>query len=177
MNHQPFRDWLLSDEDLSVEQTQGLQEHLRTCESCRKIETGWVEVDALFHKVPQSEPVPGFTSRWQEHLAVHQHKKQHRRAWIIIGLTTVVVAFILILLGFQIWSILESPGPLLLGWLSRLIGLVSIYYTFQDIYSIASENISIFSVLGLFFMVGIISFMSVLWLTAYRKLSMARRLV
>ena len=38
MNHQPFRDWLLSDEQLSTEQTQALQDHLSSCETCSQMD-------------------------------------------------------------------------------------------------------------------------------------------
>jgi hypothetical protein len=45
MNHQPFRDWLLSEEKLSIDQTQALKDHLHSCESCSQIEAAWLEVD------------------------------------------------------------------------------------------------------------------------------------
>ena len=175
MNHQPFRDWLLSEERLSEAQTKTLQEHLLTFEPCRQMESAWMEVDSLFQKVPQVEPAPGFTSRWQSHLAAHQQQKQYRRAWTAIGLTAGIVALMLVLSGALILNILEAPDTILVVWLSRLIGLASIYYAVQDIFSSISGNISIVTAVGMFFLVGIISFMSVLWLTALRKFSMVRR--
>lgn len=175
MNHQPFREWLLSEEQLSTDQTQALQDHLHSCESCSQIEAAWLEVESEFHKIPQVKPEPGFSARWQAHLAEYQHGRQQQRGWLTIGFIALVATSLLVLLVTQLWSLLQAPGPYLAVWFNRLLSLVPIYYAFQDIFRSFTGNIPIFTFVGMFFLVGIISFMSVLWLTAYRKLSMARR--
>jgi hypothetical protein len=177
MNHQPFREWLLSEEHLSVEQTQALQDHLASCESCSQIESDWNELEVVIQKSPQIEPAPGFTRRWQVNLVEYQSVQQKRRGWLTIGVTSLIVTSLLVLLITQLWSLLQAPGPYLAVWLNRIVGVVSIYYTIRNISSSFSWNIPVYTFIGLFFLVGMISFMSVLWLATYRKFSMARRAI
>ena len=178
MNHQPYRDWLLSEQDLSVEQSQALKDHLQTCESCSQIESAWVELETVIKKsVRQVEPASGFTDRWQVHLADYQYHQQKRNGWLTISFTTLIVTTLLVILTTQLWSLLQAPGPYLAEWLGRMVGVISIYYTIQNLISPYSWQIPVFTFIAMFFLVGIISFMSVLWLATYRKFSMVRRVI
>jgi hypothetical protein len=176
MNHQPFRDWLLSEEKLSADQIQQMQEHLQSCESCRQTEVAWLEVESAFHKIPQAQPAPGFTNRWQTHLAEYKERKQKRTGWITIGFTIVIIISLLSILTTQLWSLIQTPGPYLAEWFTRIFSLVAIYLTVQDMFRSFSGSIPIYFT-GMIFLVGIVSFISVLWLATYRKLSLARRIV
>ena len=61
MDHQPFRNWLLSEEQLSAEQNQSLQEHLASCESCSQFKSSWKELDLFIPKFSsQVAPECGF---------------------------------------------------------------------------------------------------------------------
>ena len=177
MNHQPFRDWLLSEEKLSADQIREMQEHVRSCESCRQIEGAWNQVESAFRAIPQAQPAPGFTNRWQANLAEYLAHKQKRRGWMMIGLNVVIILSLLVLVVSQLWALIQAPEPYLVAWFTRFFSLVTIYFTLQDLYRSFSESIPLLSFVGMFFLVGIISFMSVLWLTAYRKLSFARRII
>jgi len=176
MNHQPFRDWLLSEEKLSASQILQMQEHLQSCESCRQTEEAWLEVESAFQKIPQVLPVPGFTDRWQTHLTEYKKHKQKRAGWITIGFTVVIIISLLGLLITQLWSLIQAPGPYLVEWFTRIFSLVTIYLTLQDMFRSISGTIPLY-IGGIFFLLGIVSFMSVLWLATYRKLSLARRIV
>jgi hypothetical protein len=177
MNHQPFRDWLLSEEKLSADQMIALQEHLQSCESCRQTDIAWLEVESTLHKMPQAHPAPGFTNRWQAHLSEYLERKRKRRSWIIIGLNVVIIIVLLGMLTNQIWSLLQAPGPFLVSWFTRLFTMVTIYYTLEDLLPSFSGSVPFLAYVGMFFLVGIISFISVLWLATYRKLSFARRII
>ena len=175
MDHQPFKDWMFAREELSPDQARTLQEHLQACESCRQSESAWSEVELSFRRVPLVMPAPGFTTRWLSLKAQHQARLQKRKGWISIGFTVLIVASLVILLGVQIWSLVQAPGPYLAEWMNHLVGLIAIYFRFQDIFSSYTPGITLYTFLGLFLLTGIVSFMSVLWLATYRKLSMARR--
>jgi len=177
MNHQPFRDWLLSGEKLSADEINKLQEHMQSCESCRQTESAWHEVESVMRAIPQVEPEPGFTNRWQVHLAAYLEQKQKRRGWMMIGLDVVLIGFLFGLITNQIWSLIQLPGPFLVAWFTRLFSLVTLYYTFQEMFSSYSGNIPFISIVGMFFLFGIVSFMSVLWLATYRKLIYVRRII
>jgi hypothetical protein len=175
MNHQPFRDWLLSEEKLTSDQTQALQDHLLSCESCSRIEAAWTEVEMEFNKIPQVNPAPGFSTRWQTNLAAYQLRNQKKRGWLIIGFTGLMITILLVLTTTQLWSFFQAPGPFLTTWFLHLVNLVSIYFTIQEIIQSIPGSLSIYTFIGAFFLVGMASFMSVLWLATYRKLIMVRR--
>lgn len=177
MNHQPFREWLVSEESLSTEQSQALQDHLSTCDSCSQVESALKEVELAIRKVPQVEPALGFRMRWQEHLSEYQSHRQSRLGWISIAATVLIATGLLVVLATQLWSLIEAPGPFLAVWLDRLVGIAAMYYLLRDVASSFTWSTSFYTFIGMFFLMGIISFMSVLWLVAYRKFSLARRAV
>jgi anti-sigma factor RsiW len=86
MNHQPFEQWMLDDEDLDQEQERALQEHLRSCESCEQLAQSWQAVRHEIEADPQVAPIPGFTPRWQVRLVKKRAEQQRRLAWGIFGL-------------------------------------------------------------------------------------------
>jgi len=177
MNHQPFRDWLLSDEQLSTDQTQALQEHLQSCEACSQLQSAWSEVESVLHQSPQVSPLPDFTNRWQEHLAEYQHVTQKRRVWLSFAITVGGVISLLVLLASQVWSFMQSPSQYLAVWFNSLLSLVSIYYALVDQFQSGNPYLPVYTLVGMFFLVGLISFMSVLWLATYKKISMRWRTV
>lgn len=177
MNHQPFRDWLLSDRALSTDQSQLLQDHLQTCGACREVEVAWTEVESAIHKTRQVMPNPGFTSRWQSHLAEYQDRIQKRKGWISIGIIIPIVVLLLGVSAAQIWRLVQAPGPYLAAWFTRIVDLLSIYFSIQNFLNPVHWDLPIYTFIAMFFLTGFISFMSVLWLTAYRKFSMARRII
>jgi hypothetical protein len=177
MNHQPFRDWLLSEDELSSDQSDLLQEHLKSCDSCSEIESAWLEVESACRKIPQVAPASGFTDRWQLRLAEYQNRKQKYHGWLTFGLTVLIVTSLSVILVTQFWSLLQAPGPYLAAWFSRFVDLISIYFSLQNRINPFYWDIPVYTFVGMFFLVGIASFMSVLWLAAYRKLSFVRRIV
>lgn len=177
MNHQPFRDWLLSDEQLSERETLALQDHLRSCESCHQISFAWKEIELEFKRVPQVDPAAGFTQRWQAHLHEYQVYRQARSGWLTIAATSSVVITLFIILAMQVWSLVQAPEAFLAVWLNRLVGVISLYYMVENFIGLNSRYIPLYTIVGMVFLTGVISFMSVLWLATYRKFSIARRML
>ena len=175
MNHQPFREWLLLDEHLTSEQAMALADHLSSCEACTQLESAWKEAELVIRRNPQVEPLPGFTTRWQTHLQTYQARQQARKGWLGIAATGLLAAILVFIVFAQVWSLVQSPGQYLAFWLDRLIGILSIFYALQNLVSSYSWPIPIYTYIGMFFLLGLISFLSVLWLAAYRKISLSRR--
>jgi hypothetical protein len=177
MNHQPFREWLLSDKELPADKAQILQEHLLSCTSCQQVKAAWWEVETTFLKTPQVSPMPGFASRWQNHLEAYEARQQKRKVYFSISTTAILVTVLFAFMIYQMWFFIKAPAPFLATWFNNLVHILSIYYSFQNIITPFVKDFPIYTFIGMFFMIGIISFMSVIWLAAYRKLSMARRYV
>ncbi len=175
MNHQPFRDWLLSDEELSEREKQALQDHLKSCEACSKIETAWKEVELEIKRAPQVGPAAGFTERWQANLAACQRRKQARGGWFTIAATSLIVSTLFGIIAWQGWLLLQSPGAFLAEWFNRLVSFISLYYLVQNFLASSTPYLPLYALAGMILLVGMISFMSVLWLATYRKFSLARR--
>jgi cation transport ATPase len=175
MNHQPFRDWLLSDEQLSEREQQALQSHLSTCEACSQIESAWKEIELEIKRSPQVTPAPGFTDRWQANLSAYQVRRQSRGGWFTISATSVIVTALFGVMAWQVWLMLQSPQAFLDVWLNRMVSVISLFFVAETFFSSSIRFLTLYTILGMVFLVGLISFMSVLWLAAYRKLSFARR--
>jgi len=177
MNHQPFREWIFSQEKLSAEQDLALQDHLDSCDACCHLKDAWLEVDSALRQPAQVSPLPGFTARWQAHLAEYQQMKQKSRVWTTMGIYVGIIITLLVILITQIWSFIQSPDQFVAIWFNSLVSLVSIYYALVDHIHIGATYMTVYTFIALFFLLGMISFMSVLWLAAYRKLSMVRRTI
>jgi hypothetical protein len=175
MNHQPFRDWLLSDEQLSSSEKQALQDHLGSCESCSQILSAWKEVEMEIKRVAPVAPVAGFTERWQANLETYQARRQLLGGWFTITAISVIVTALFGIMAWQVWSMLQSPDAFLVVWLNRLVSVLSLYYVAENFFGSSMRYLPLYTILGMVLLVGTISFMSVLWLAAYRKLSLARR--
>lgn len=108
MNHQPFETWIFSEDPLQSEDMVQLNDHLQSCEDCRKLSHAMAQLDQTFTTTPAPAPAPGFTQRWQARLAVHRKLRQQRRMWFLtlgfFGLASLLSMLILLLeLGQVNW--------------------------------------------------------------------------
>ncbi len=137
MNHQPFENWLLSEETLESEDAQALATHLETCNHCQEIQAAWMGVVDLFQDVPELEPAPGFLNRFQERLALEkQVEASARNRWqsiILLILIGNVIAGLVVLLATQFASTYESPLALFFSSIYRLVSFVASVNIFQNI--------------------------------------------
>ncbi len=170
LTHQPFNDWMLAGEPLSVDQTQELQDHLRTCETCRQRQQAWNGVQHLFHSSGNVGPAPGFAFRWQVRMVAFRLERQRRIAWVFF---VIMASLALLLLGLMAWQLMSAlPGPqqlLAAGMLAlaRFGGLVKLA---NQVLANLRSFVSPFSFAGLVFFTGFVSLISVLWLVAFQQL-------
>ena len=110
MSHQPFENYLFLDEPLTDEQKQSLKTHLRDCERCYALAYALKELDTALLESPSPTPAPGFTHRWQTHLAAYRQTRQNRNLWLmtitllgLAGLTMLITIMLCNLLHFN-WA-------------------------------------------------------------------------
>ena len=84
MSHQPFEDWLFSDEQLNNQQKENMQAHLMQCEQCQSVANALNHVNTTFKNSSNPEPSQGFTQRWFEKLSITREQQKIKRTWIII---------------------------------------------------------------------------------------------
>ncbi|MFZ6027386.1 MAG: anti-sigma factor family protein [Chloroflexota bacterium] len=175
--HLPFEEWLLSERTLSTYQEQALEEHLQTCTACQGLKQSWGHVNHLFREAPQVTPKVNFTARWVERQAAARTRKQRRQAWIIFGILSVNAVVFLGLLAMQAWSLVNSPAQWLLIKMYFLTRYLSVVGFVNTVIQAISETTLAFPLVGLFFLVGVTSFLSVVWFVAYRQLTSQTRRV
>lgn len=178
MNHQPFENWLLSDEPLSLEQTRALQEHLSTCETCCQIEASWDSLQALLQEAPVEAPAPGFTLRWQGRQTERRQKTQRRQSWILFLVTGGVAAGLLTVLGYSAIKLLEQPDQILIFMVYRLMTLIFAVESAGDFISVVMKSllgaVPLAAWIGL---VGLSAMLSVLWFVLFKQLITHRRII
>jgi len=129
MNHDPYEEWLLTDEVLTEEQQQELNAHLESCEECTQIASAWQAVENKLISAAMAAPAPGFTQRWQVHLAEQRHRQHTRLSWTLLLVCAggALITFLAIYLsGLQ-----EFPTPITL--LSALLHSAAVITsTIQD---------------------------------------------
>ena len=114
MNHRPFEDWLLDDQDLTSDQERDLQSHLRLCTSCSAI----VESNLALHTAKMVSSLPGFTDRFKTRL-IRRRIEQVRRQ--VVGTLVLVLGGLVLLYwvsGSMIQEALSSPAE----WITTFVG-------------------------------------------------------
>lgn len=172
--HQPFNDWLFTDEPLTVEQAHQLQEHLHHCEHCRKQQLAWLGVQHLVRVTGQVAPGPGFAFRWQVRLAARRLERQHRIAWWFFLVVSSLALALIALLGWQVVQALAGPEQIMAG----VLLVTSRIYTLTENIWILSGSVRQFlpplSFIGLMFFTGLVTILCVLWVVVYRQLTVRR---
>jgi len=113
MNHQPFEGWLLSEEPITPEQKQELDQHLRSCDYCNAL----VETGRVLRSVKMVSPAMGFSARFQARLAEHKIADRRRKLWgaglFLLGGLSLLVWFA----GPSILKLAASPE----NWIATLV--------------------------------------------------------
>jgi hypothetical protein len=173
MNHQLFEEWLFSEDPLNPDQVQALQDHLKTCDSCRQLSEAWSEVETLFISTPPARPAPGFAvrwkARWQSKLANELTKRQRRQTWSIFAITTLGTVLLFILVLDQFRSAMIAPTDLLLFWVGWLTSLLSYANAIQDVsVALFRTLVSIFPLSYWVILLSAFSALSLVWILSLR---------
>jgi hypothetical protein len=180
MNHQPFEDWILSEEPLTPENAGELETHLENCDHCRELQDAWNGVIDLFQGTPEVEPLPGFVNRWQERLAVEKKiELSVRYRWqsiILLILIGNISAGLMFLLGTEFLSNFDSPLSLVMSGIYRFVSLVTTINTIQHIFLTLFRTITsvvpagIWAILGM----GLVG-SGAIWIISLKTLSVLPR--
>ncbi|MCL4562528.1 MAG: hypothetical protein M1281_18190 [Chloroflexi bacterium] len=113
MKHLPYEGWLLSEEELTVEEERTLRMHLDSCAACSRLATALQAVEQEFTTIPLVAPAPGFGQRWQAALVEKtreaQIKRQRSLTWMFFALSALGALTIFVVLNLQFFSNLPTP--------------------------------------------------------------------
>lgn len=177
MNHQHIKEWLISDDPLTPEQSRTLEEHVKDCESCQNLETAWSEVFHLITNTPEIEPRPGFLNRWESLLIQQRRRTQKRLTWVVFGTMTIIAVVVMMLLGYQIFEIIRSPQQIVLVFLSRVAIFISYLNITKDYINLFSVYLPVIPLPVFVLTSGITTLLCVLWLAVIKQISTAWRIV
>ena len=180
MNHQPFEEWLLSEDPLSPEEKQSLEVHLKNCEHCRELKSAWHGVNTLFMDIPDVKPEAGFVDRWSKRLEIEkQLDKVVRHRWqsiILLSLFMNVITGFIILLGTQFFTTFDTPLSWVMAGMYRLISIVALVNAIQNVSIMLFRTIFEVVPVGILALIGLGLIGSIAtWIVSLTSLSMLPR--
>jgi hypothetical protein len=180
MNHQPFENWLLSEEPLSPQNQQALDEHLQICEHCNQLQHRWSGVLNLFQGTQEVGPAPGFLDRWQETLEADiktETEMRHRwQSWILLILITNAAAVMFFFLGVQVSTIMSSPVEFILASVYRFSSTLLAVNALQNIIVTMFQALSSVIPVGVWAaIVAGLGASTLVWIVSMTSFSMLRR--
>lgn len=126
MNHQPFEDWLLDDQPLSIPQQRELQIHLHSCTRCGAI----ADSNLALRAKRLISPSPGFTDRFRPRLAEWRKAQLRRQALGTIVLVLAGLGLLYALTGPSMLEAVRHPT----AWLREITMYVVALFTFVSVF-------------------------------------------
>jgi hypothetical protein len=125
MKHQPYENWIFTQEDLDSDQAKELQVHLKLCDRCAQLAGALSDVEMSFASQELISPADGFSSRWQERLEQKRRVYFRRQTSVLLGGLSIgsAVLFVPVLIGglltvFTSGSILTNFVQEFVNWLA-----------------------------------------------------------
>ncbi len=176
MKHQVFEEWLFTEDPLSPQEQEALQDHLRECESCSLLSTAWHSVEMELQQAEFVLPVAGFTSRWQARLEADLKREQRKQSLAILGFSMAGAALLLGSLLVVLWPVLQSPQVFFWTWVYRLMSYYETLGTIQEFTSVVLQTMfGIIPPIWWVIFMGILSELGVLWVVSLRWLTNPQR--
>ncbi len=92
MKHKQYKQWILDETPLNSQQKKELNNHMRSCHSCRALHAGWSASKKMITRATLHSPAPGFSSRWQQTVIKKKQIEKVRR-YRLSMLALVLLAF------------------------------------------------------------------------------------
>jgi anti-sigma factor RsiW len=171
MNHQPFENWILDENQLSTVQKHEFLEHLEKCPKCAGLEKSWKAARHEVKSMPVVNAPAGFSKRFSASLVNRRKAYEHHQAQVLlISLVSSGIA-ILITLGVFLLphtSILSMLISLIAGTL-QIVNLITQLWIFLTSLLKAAPTsflISVGVMVSLF-----VSMLSVIWAFSFYRIT------
>lgn len=112
MSHQPFEDWILSDDDLSDSQRESLAAHVAECSGCARLSTSRSAVERILAQAEVAAPAPGFGARFAWRLEARRRRSARRQGWMAFGLAAAGAGVVAAPLGLRLSGTWSSPASM-----------------------------------------------------------------
>ena len=180
MNHQPFENWLFSEEPLPADDERELGDHLMDCDQCSRLENAWMDIASLFAEVPEVEPAPGFINRWQATLeADRAAEKALRQRWQSLIFLVVIANFAavaLALMGVQLFNTYGSVTEWVMSWIYKAATVMVLVNGFGNAFVTISRTVPQLIPNGWWAAIAVtLGFSTIVWFISMTKLSSLTR--
>jgi hypothetical protein len=184
MNHQTFKEWLLFSKDeaanmLTSDQIAQVENHKRTCSSCRKLVNAWNQVENQLQQSPVLSPSFGFSTRWQNRLQIDRQKRYERQTIRVLVLGVVLMVAFLTLFVFLLLPWFLDPEALIWASIYRITSLainieaiINLFLKFTQSVNMANPILPWW-----LFTIGLSCELGVLWIVSYQYLIKQRRII
>ncbi|HSR19404.1 MAG TPA: hypothetical protein VLL49_00685 [Anaerolineales bacterium] len=140
MYHQPFEEWLLDEEPLTLQAERELQIHLRSCTRCAAIAASNLALRSRRLTAPEAD----FTGRFRLRLAAWQRRQLRRQAIGTVVLVVVGLTLLYVLLGPAMLEAARSPAAVLGQVTAYLVDLLALASVVGEVGSILLRNLRTF---------------------------------
>jgi len=126
MNHQQFESWIFEQNDLSSEEKNALENHIRQCSTCNDLNNKWQVIDQHLHSLSDLSPAVGFTQRWKTDLAERKQQAQRKntvKILFILLMVAIILFFSLLFIYYKNTSPIEIVSNLIQMFLQISIRL------------------------------------------------------
>jgi anti-sigma factor RsiW len=120
MSHQPFEDWIVGDEALTLEQRRALEVHLGDCPACAGLETSLAAVERTLGEAEAVAPEAGFGVRFAQRLEQRRVWQGRRQAWGTFAAASIAAALLATPLALRLAAGWTSPGEMVVQMLIRV---------------------------------------------------------
>lgn len=129
MEHQPYKNWILEEEVLTLEQQTTLNEHLEICPQCAKLSRDLNTALRIIRSAPEVPAPVGFTSRWSLSLTARkreEEKRQARSLTIALASSALVIVMGAMLIFIPELSLISMTTGVLTAILNLINGAQSV---------------------------------------------------
>jgi hypothetical protein len=120
MSHQPFEDWIVGDEALTLEQRRSLEGHLGDCAACARLVTSLAAVARTLGDAEAVGPAAGFGARFSLRLGHARLRAGRRQAWGIFVAAVASASILAIPMIVRLGARWTSPGEMVVQMLIRV---------------------------------------------------------
>ena len=135
MNHQPYKYWIVMDQELDSDQQRELEKHLRTCSNCRALSKTHREVSQLLTTSITPLPRAGFTERWKARLASRERAQKRRIAGLTVFILFLSMLLTLSTLGAQAFTFSDRLPQVFLQVIRELVNWMLFVSQLKNIFT------------------------------------------
>lgn len=119
MSHQPFEEWMVGDEALTLEERRSLDGHLGECAACARLATSLAAVDRTLGEAQAVAPAAGFGLRFSQRLGQAALRQGRRQAWGTFAAAVIAASTLAIPMIMRLGARWTSPGEMVVQLLIR----------------------------------------------------------